>query len=70
METSAAAVTVSAAVPVFPVAGSVALIVMGPPTDNAVANPLEPAALLMVATTKAEDVQLTDAVISTFELFE
>jgi len=29
--------------------GSVAVIVMGPPTVNAVATPLEPGALLMVA---------------------
>jgi hypothetical protein len=57
-------VTVNAAVPAMSVAGSVAVIVMGPPTVKAVASPLKPAALLMVATAVFEDVQVTDDVRS------
>jgi hypothetical protein len=44
------------------VAGSVAVMVMGPPTVNAVASPLNPAALSMVATATFDDVQVTDDV--------
>ena len=68
METSVAAVTVSFAVPAFPVPGSVAVIVTGPPMANAVASPLEPDALLMVATAAFEEVQVTDDVRSLFVL--
>jgi len=64
MDDSVAAVTVSVAVPVFPVAESVAVIVMGPPVAFEVAKPLEPAALLMVATVVFEDDQVTDEVRS------
>ena len=45
-------------------AGSVAVIVMGPPAATEVANPLEPAALLMVATAAFEDVHVMDDVRS------
>ncbi len=62
MDESVAAVTVSVAVPVFPVAGSMAVIVMGPPVANEVATPLDPGALLMNATAAFEDVQVTDVV--------
>ncbi len=64
MDDSVAAVTLSVAVPALAVAGSVAVIVMGPPTAIEVASPLEPAALLMVATATFEDVQVTDEVSS------
>ena len=70
MDDSVAAVTVSVAVPVFPVTKSVAVIVMGPPTVNAVASPLEPAALLMDATAAFEELQVTDDVRSFFVLPE
>ena len=62
MDDSVAAVTVRLAVPAMSVAGSVAVIVIGPPAAFEVASPLEPAALLMVATTGLEDVQVTDDV--------
>src|SRR5664280_2610300 len=45
-----AAFTVSFAFPNIPVAGSMTWIRMGPPTASAVASPLEPSALLMLAT--------------------
>ena len=64
MDTSVAAVTVRVAVPAMSVLGSVAVIVMGPPMVNAVASPLKPAALLMVATAGTEEVQVTDDVRS------
>jgi hypothetical protein len=64
MDTSVAAVTVSVAVAAFAVAGSVAVIVIGPPTAFEVATPFEPAVLLMVATAVFEDVQVTDDVRS------
>jgi hypothetical protein len=64
METNVAEVTVSFAVSAFPETGSVAVIVTGPPTFKAVANPLKPAALLMVATDKSDDVHVTDDVRS------
>ena len=70
MDTRVAAVTVSVAVPAFPVAGSVAVIVMGPPMANAVASPFKPAALLMVATAVFAEVHVTDAVRSFFVLSE
>ncbi len=68
MDDSVAAVTVSVAVPDLPVAGSVAVIVMGPPMALAVASPLEPARLLMVAIAAFEELQVTDVVISTVVL--
>ena len=58
-----AAVTVSFAFPNLRVVGSVALIVVMP-TAFAVASPLEPAALLMVAEAMCEGVQVTDDVRS------
>jgi len=64
MDDSTAAVTVNCAVPALPVAGSVAVIVIGPPVVLDVARPLSPAALLMVATTVLEDDQVTDEVRS------
>ena len=62
MDDSVAPVTVSVAVPVLRVAGSVAVIVIGPPAAFGVASPLNPAALLIVATTVFDDVQVTDDV--------
>ena len=64
MDERVATVTVSVVFPVFPVTGSMAVIVMGPPTVNAVASPLEPAALLMDAITEGFGVvvQVTDDV--------
>ena len=66
MDDSVIAVTVRVAVPAFPVVGSVAVIVMGPPTVNAVASPLKPGALLMVATAETSGVvvQVTNDVRS------
>jgi len=64
MDTGIAAVTVSVAVPDFPVPGSAAVTVTGPPMLNAVANPLKPAALLTAATDSPEDVHVTDDVRS------
>ena len=64
MDDSVAGVTVSFAVPDFPVDESVAVIVIGPPVAFEVANPLNPAALSMVATAVLEEVQVTDAVRS------
>ena len=63
MDTSVAAVTVSVVVPAFPVAGSVAVIVVVP-TAFEVANPFKPDALLMVETAVFEEVQVTDDVRS------
>src|SRR3989339_579592 len=65
MDDSVAAVTVSVVFPVFPVTGSVAVIVVVP-TVKAVASPLKPAALLMLATgeTSGVVVQVTDVVRS------
>jgi len=64
MDTNVAAVTVSFAVPDFPVTGSAAVTVTGPPTFNAVADPLKPSALLRAATVSSDDVHVTDDVIS------
>ena len=64
MDTNVAAVTVSFAVPAFPVIESEAVIVTGPPTVDEEASPLKPAALLTVATDASEDVHVTDEVIS------
>ncbi len=64
MDTNVAAVTVSFAVPAFPVTGSAAVTVTGPPAVKAVANPLKPSALLTVATETSEDVHVTDDVSS------
>ena len=64
IEVRVAGVTVNFAVPDFPEDGSVAVIVSGPPVVLEVANPLKPAALLMVATATLEEVQVTDAVRS------
>jgi hypothetical protein len=58
MERSTAAVTLSETLPAIPVPGSVAVRVVVP-TDSAEAIPSLPAALEMVATATAEDVQLT-----------
>ena len=55
-------ITVNNAVPGISVDGSVAVIVMGPPNANPVANPLKPDALLMVALPVSEEVQVTDDV--------
>ena len=63
MDTNVAAVTVSFAVPVFPVTESAAVIVVIPAADEA-ANPLKPAALLTVATDASEDFHVTNDVIS------
>ena len=63
MDTNVAAVTVSFAVPVFPVAESAALTAVMPAADET-ANPLEPAALLTVATDTSEDFHVTNDVIS------
>ena len=56
--------TLNVAVPVLSVAGSVAVIVIGPPKASAVASPLKPAALLIVATVETSGVlvQVTDEV--------
>ena len=65
MDTSVLSVTVKCAVPNMTgsVSGTVAVIVMGPPTCNEVASPLEPsAALLMVATVVSEELQVTEDV--------
>ena len=64
MDTSVAGVTVRFVVPNIPVAGSMTWIRMGPPTANEVASPLEPVALLMLATGVVIDgvVQVTDVV--------
>jgi len=59
-----AEVTLSVVAPVFPVAGLVAVIVIGPPTDSADASPLEPAVLLMLAIAVFEELQVTDDVRS------
>jgi len=63
-DTSVAAVTVSFAVPVFPVTGSAAVTVTGPPMDSEVATPFEPAVLLTAATDTFEEVHVTDEVRS------
>jgi len=65
MDITVAEVTVSFAVPDFPVAGSAAVIVVMPKADES-ANPLEPAALLTDATDASEDVHVTNDVISCF----
>ena len=64
MDTNVAAVTVSFAVPAFPVDESEAVIVTGPPTVDEEASPLKPAALLTVATEASEDFHVTNDVIS------
>ena len=63
MDTSVALVTVNIESPKMRVVGSVALIVVVP-TAFAVASPLEPAALLMVAEAMCEGTQVTDVVRS------
>lgn len=70
MDTSVAAVTVSVAVPDFPETGSVAVIMMGTLAAFAVASPLEPAVLLIVATAVFDELQFTDDVKSVFVLSE
>src|SRR6202051_532695 len=67
METRAAAVTVNVVVPETPLI--VAVIVVGP-APTAVASPMVLAAVLMVATPVALDVQVTEEVMSCFELSE
>ena len=62
MDTSVAIVTVSVAVPVMNGLAVAVIVVL--PAPNEVATPLEPAALLMVATAAFEDVQVMDAVRS------
>jgi len=69
MDESVAAVTVRVTDPDFPVATSVAVIVTGL-TVTEVASPLDPAALLTVATAVLEDVHFTDVVRSCFESSE
>ena len=59
MDTSVAAVTVNVVLP--EISPDVAVIVV-PPGATAVASPLKPAALLMVAIAGTEDVQVTDDV--------
>ena len=61
MDTSVAAVTLNVVLP--EIAPDVAVIVVTP-TAAEVANPLEPAALLMVATAGLEELQVTDDVRS------
>ena len=56
MDTSVAAVTVNVVLP--EISPDVAVIVVRP-TDAEAAKPLEPAALLMVATAGAEELQIT-----------
>jgi len=63
-DTNVAAVTVNVAVPAFPVAGSAAVIVTGPPMAFEVAIPLKPAELSIVATEASEELQITDEVRS------
>jgi hypothetical protein len=62
--TGVPAITVNDAVPVISVDGSVAVIVIGPPTANPVANPLKPVTLLMLAIVETSGVvvQVTDVV--------
>lgn len=62
MVTSVAAVTVNGAVPFFPVATSVAVIV-AVPVANAVATPSDP----IVAIAVFEELQVTDAARSSLE---
>ena len=62
IEFRTALVTVSVVFPVTSVAGSMAVIVVKP-TATAVASPLEPAALLIVATGKDEELHVTSDVI-------
>lgn len=64
MDDSTAEVTVRVAVPAFPVAALVAVIVIGPPAANPFTSPLKPAVLLTVATAVFEDDQVTDDVRS------
>lgn len=59
MDTSVAAVTVKVVLP--EISPDEALIVVVP-ANNAVARPLEPAALLIIATAGVKDVQATDKV--------
>ena len=66
IEFRTAAVTVRVVVPSFSEAGSTALIVVAP-TTSAVANPLEPATLLILAMAlgpggKGEELHVTDDV--------
>jgi flagellar basal body P-ring protein FlgI len=61
MDDSVAEVTLSVELPVFSVTGSVAVIVVVPTTIG-VAKPLEPTALLMVATAMVEELQVTAVV--------
>jgi len=63
MDTSVAAVTVNIESPNLCVVGSKALIVVVP-TAFAVASPLKPTALLMVAEAMCEGTQVTDVVRS------
>jgi hypothetical protein len=56
MDTSVAAVTVNVVLPEIVPAVAVIVVI---PTDNEVASPLEPAALLMVATAGTDELQIT-----------
>ena len=58
MDTNVAAVTVSFAVPDFPVTESEAVIIVMPAADEE-AKPLKPAELLTVATDTSEDFHVT-----------
>lgn len=62
--------TVSVVAPDFCVAGSMAVTVVVPLAPDDVASPLEPAALLMVATDPGKVLQVTDGVISMVLPFE
>jgi hypothetical protein len=64
-----AAVTVNAVEPEILVAGSVAVIVVVPAV-NAVALPMKPETILMVATPEAEELQVTMVVMSCVVLSE
>ena len=59
MDTSVAVVTVSV---VLPEISPNAAVIVVMPTDAEVPSPLEPAALLMVATAGAKELQVTDDV--------
>jgi hypothetical protein len=67
METRVAAVTVNVVVPETPL---IAAVIVVEPAPTAVASPMVLAAVLMVATPVALDVQVTEEVMSCFELSE
>jgi len=69
IEFRTALVTVRTVVPAFSVVGSIALIVVDP-TATDVASPLEPTALLIVATEPSRELHVTSDVISCVVLSE